>query len=150
MNQRSNFQHLLAHRGKKERIRKKKRVKKKIYFCFIDYAKTFACVDHNKLENSSRDGNTRPPDLPPEKSICRSRSNSYTGHGTTDWFPIWKRVRQGCILLLCLFNLYAEYIMQNAGLDESQAVIKIAERSINNHRHADDTILMAERKEELK
>ena len=70
------------------------------------------------VENSERDGNTRPPDLPLEKSICRSGSNR-TGHGATDWFQIGKGVRQGCILL-CLFNLYAEYIMRNAGLEEAQ------------------------------
>jgi len=79
------------------------------------------CGSQQSVENYSRDGDTRSPDLPPEKSICRSRSNSYTGHGTTDWLQIWKGVHQGCILLLCLFNLYAEYIMQNAGLDEAQA-----------------------------
>ena len=100
------------------------------------------------MENSSRDGNTRPPDLPPEKSVCRSRSNR-TGHGTTDWFQIGKGVHQGCILSPCLFNLDAEYIMQNAGLDEAQAGIKISGRNINNLRHADDTTLMAENKEEL-
>ena len=79
------------------------------------------------MENSSRDGNTRPPDLPLEKPICRLGSNR-TGHGTTDWFQIGKGVHQGCILLPCLFNLYADYIMQNAGLDESQAGIKIARK----------------------
>ena len=73
-----------------------------------------------------------------------------TGHGTTDWFQIGKGVRQGCILSPCLFNLYAEYIMRNAGLEESQAGIKIYMRNINNLRYADDTILMAESKEELK
>ena len=73
-----------------------------------------------------------------------------TGHGTTDWFQIGKRVRQGCILSLCLFNLYAEYIMRNAGLEEAQAGIKIARRNINNLRYADDTTLMAESEEELK
>ena len=101
------------------------------------------------LENPSRDGNTRPPYLPPEKSVCRSRSNR-TGHGTTEWFQIGKGVRQGCILSPCLFNLYAEYIMRNAGLDEAQAGIKIARRNINNLRYADDTTLMAESEEELK
>ena len=69
-----------------------------------------------------------------------------TGHGTTDWFQIRKEVRQGCILSPCLFNLYAEYIIQNAGLDEAQAGIKIAGRNINNLRYADDTTLMAEAK----
>ena len=73
-----------------------------------------------------------------------------TGHGTTDWFQIGKGVRQGCILLPCLFNFYAEYIMRNAGLDEAQVGIKIAGRNINNLRYADDTILMAESEEELK
>ena len=73
-----------------------------------------------------------------------------TGHGTTDWFQIGKGVRQGCILSPCLFNFYKEYIMRNAGLEEAQAGIKIAERNINNLRHADDTTLMAESEEELK
>ena len=73
-----------------------------------------------------------------------------TGHGTTDWFKIEKGVRQGCVLSSCLFNFFAEYIMQNAGLDDSQARIKIAGRNINNLRYADDTTLMAESEEELK
>ena len=100
------------------------------------------------MENSERDGNTRPPDLPLEKSVCRSGSNS--GHGTTDWFQIGQGVCQGCILSPCLFNLYAKYIMRNAGLDEAQAGIKIAGRNISNLRYADDTTLMAESEEELK
>ena len=78
------------------------------------------------MENSSRDGNTRPSDLPLEKPICRAGSTVRTGHGTTDWFQIGKGVRQGWILLPCSFNLYAEYILRNAGLDEAQAGIKIA------------------------
>ena len=119
-----------------------------MYFGFIDYAEAFNCVDRHKLENSSRDGNTRPPDLPLEKSICRSESNR-TGHGT-DWFQIRKGVCQGCILSPCLFSLYAEYIMRNAGLEEAQAGIKIARRNINNLRYADVTTLMAESEEELK
>ena len=101
------------------------------------------------MGNSERDGNTRPPDLPPEKSVFRSRSNR-TGHGTTDWFQIRKGVRQGCILSPCLFNLYAVYVKRNARLDEAQAGIKIAGRSINNLRYADDSTLMAESEEELK
>ena len=72
------------------------------------------------------------------------------GHGTTDWFQIGKGIRQGCILLPCLFNLYAEYIMRNTGLEETQAGIKIARRNINNLRYANDTTLMAESEEELK
>ena len=100
-------------------------------------------MDRNKLNNSERDGNTRPPYLPPEKSVCRSGSNR-TEHGTIDWFQIGKGVRQGCILSPSLFNLYAEHIVRNAGLDEAQAGIKIAWRNINNLRYADDTTLMAE------
>ena len=96
------------------------------------------------MENSERDGITRPPDLPLEKSICRSGITVRTGHGTTDLFQIGKGRHQGCILSPCLFNLYAEYIMRNAGLDEIQAGIKIAGRNINNLRYADDTTLMAE------
>ena len=87
--------------------------------------------------------------MPLEKPVCRSESNR-TGRGTTDWFQIGKGVRQGCILSSCLFNLYAEYIMRNAGLEEAQAGIKIACRNINNLRYADDTTLMIESKEELK
>ena len=95
--------------------------------------------------------------LIPDHLICLLR-NLYagqeaavrTGHGTTDWFQIGKGVHQGCVLSPCLFNFYAEYIMQNAGLDEAQAGIKIAKRNINNFKYADDTTLMAESKEELK
>ena len=92
------------------------------------------------MENSSRDGNTRAPDLPPKKSVCRS------GHGTTDWFQIGKGVHQGCVLSPCLFNLYAGYIMRNTGLEEAQAGLKIARRNINNLRNADDTTLMEDRR----
>ena len=123
-------------------IEKARESQKNIYFCFTDYAKASDCVDHNKLvENSERDGNTRPPYLPPEKSVCRSRSNR-TGHGT-NWFQLRKGVRQGCILSPCLFNLYAEYIMRNAG-HEAEAGIKTAGKNINNLRYKDDTTLMAE------
>ena len=102
---------------------------------------------HKKtVENSEGDGNTRPPDLPLEKLSGRTVR---TGHGT-DWFRIGKGVRQGCILSSCVFNFYAEYIMRNAGLDQAQAGIKIARRNINNLRYADDTTLMAKRKEERK
>ena len=95
------------------------------------------------MENSERDGNTRTPDLPLEKFVCRSGSDR-TGHGTTDWFQIGKGVCQGCILSPCLFNLYAEYIMRKAELEEAQAGIKIAGRNINNLRYAEDTTLMEE------
>ena len=129
-------------------MEKARAFQKNIYFCFIDYAKAFDCVDHNKLETSEGDGDTRPPDLPLEKPLCRSGSNR-TEHGTTDWFQIGKGLCQGCILSPCLFNLHAEYIMRNAGLEEAQAGIKIAGRNINNLRYADDTTLKAE-SEELK
>ena len=104
------------------------------------------CGSQQTLDNSSRDGNTRPPYLPPEKLVCRSR----TGHETIDWFQIGKGVHQGCILSPCLFNFYAEYIIRNAGLEETQAGIKIAGRNINNLRYADNTTLMAESEEEHK
>ena len=93
--------------------------------------------------------NTRLPDLPPEKFVCRSRSNR-TEHEATDWFQKGKGVRQGCILSSCSFNLYAEYIMRNTGLEETQTKIKIAERNIKNLRYADGITLMAESEEELK
>ena len=94
---------------------------------------------------------SRTPDLPPEKSVYAGQEATVrTGHGTTDWFQIGNGVCKGCILSPCLFNLYAEYIMRNAGLEETQAGIKIAKRNINNLRYADDTTLMAESEEELK
>ena len=92
------------------------------------------------MENSERDGNTRPPALPLEKSVCKSKSR----HIATDWFQTGKGVCQSCILSPCLFNLYAEYIMQNAGLDESQAGIKMVRRYINNLRCADDNTVITE------
>ena len=93
--------------------------RKNIYFCFIDYAKAFDGVDHNKLENSERDGNTRTPDLSLRNLYAGQETTVTTGHGTTDWFQVGKGVRQGCISSPCLFSLYAEYLMQNAGLDEA-------------------------------
>ena len=116
-------------------LKKARDVPKNIYFCFIDYAKTFDCVDHNKLWKILKETGI------PDHLICLLR-NLYagqqatvrTGHGTTDWFQIGKGVHQGCILSLCLFNFYAEYIMRNTGLEEAQAGIKIAGRNINNLR----------------
>ena len=102
------------------------------------------------MENSERDGNTRPPDPPLEKLYAGQEATVRTGHGTTDWFQIRKGIRQGYILSPCLFNLYAEYIMRNAGLEETQAGIKIVGRNISNLRYANDTTLMAESDEELK
>ena len=132
-------------------IEKAREFQKYIYFCFIDYAKAFDCLDHNKLWKILKEMGL------PHHLTCLLR-NLYTGHeatvrtgyGTTDWFQIGKGVSQGCILSPCLFNLNAEYIMRNPGLDEAQAGIKIAGRNINNLRYADDTTLMAEREEELK
>ena len=129
---------------------KTKRVPEKHLLCFIDYAKAFDCVDHNKLWKILQEMGI------PEHLTCLLR-NLYVGqqatvrtrHGTTDWFQIGKGVQQGCILSPCLFNFYAEYIMRDVRLDEAQAVIEIARRNINNLRYADDTTLMAE-SEELK
>ena len=130
-------------------IEKAREFQKDIYFCFIDYAKAFDCVDHNKLWKILKEMRI------PDHLTCLLR-NLYagqeatvrTGHGTTDWFQIEKGVLQGCILSPCLFNLHAEYIMRNAGLEEAQAGIKIAGRNINNLRYADTTTLMAESEEE--
>ena len=102
------------------------------------------------MENSERDGNTRPLTCLLRNLYAGQEAAVRTGHGTADWIQIGKGVRQGCILSSCLFNLYAEYIMRNAGLEEAQAGIKIARRNINNLRYADDTILIAESEEELK
>ena len=102
------------------------------------------------MENSERDENTRPPNLPLEKLYAGQEATVRTGHGITDWFQIGKGVRQGYILPPCLFNFYAEYLMRNAGLEETQAGIKVAGRNINNLRYVDDTTLMAESEEELK
>ena len=102
------------------------------------------------MGNSERDGNTRPPDLPLENLYAGQEATVRTGHGTTDWFQIGKGVCQGYILSPCLFNLYAEYIMRHAGLDEAQTGIKSSGTNINNLRYADDTTLMAKSEEELK
>ncbi|KAB0340175.1 hypothetical protein FD754_023351 [Muntiacus muntjak] len=131
-------------------IKKVREFQKNIYFCFIDYAKAFDCVDHNKLWKILKE-----MEIPDHMTHflrnlhAGQEARVRTGHGPTDWFQIGKGVYQGCILSSCLFNLYAEYIIRNAGLEEAQAGIKIAGRNINNLRYADDTTLMAER-EELK
>ena len=134
---------------KQESSRKNKN--KNIYFCFIEYAKAFDCVDHNKLWEILKGMGI------PHHLTCLLR-NLYagqeatvrTGHGTTDWFQIRKGVHQHCVLSPYLFNFYAESIMRNAGLEEAQARIKIAARNTNNLRYTDDTTLMAESEEELK
>ena len=131
-------------------MEKAREFQKNIYFCFIDYAKAFDCVVMTNWKILREMGI-------PDHLTCFLR-NLYAGqeatvrngHRTTDWFQICKEVHQDCILSSCLFNLYAEYIMRNAGLDEAQAGIKIARRNINNFRYADDTTLMAKNEEELK
>ena len=132
-------------------IKKTREFQKDFYFCFIAYAKAFDCVDHNKLWKILKEMGIQ------DHLTCLLR-NLYagqeatvrTGHGTTDWFQIGKGVHQSCILSPCLFNLYAEYIMRNAGLEEAQAGIKIAGRNINNLRYAVDITFMAESEEEIK
>ena len=130
---------------------KAREYQKNIYFCFIDYTRTFDCVDHKKLWKILQ-GMGIPDHLTCllRNLYARQEATVRTRHGTTDWFQTGKGVRQGCILSPCWFILYAEHIMRNARLDEAQAGIKIAGRNINNLRYADDTILMAESKEELK
>ena len=132
-------------------MEKAREFQKNIYFCFIDYVKIFDCVDHNKLQKILKEMGI------PDHLIWLLR-NLYadqeatvrTGHGTIDYFQIRKGIHQGCILSLCLFNLYAEYILRNPGLYEAQAGIKIARRSINNLRYSEDTTLMAESEKELR
>ena len=132
-------------------IKKAREFQKNIYFCFIDYAKAFDCMDHNKLWKILKEMGI------PDHPTCLLR-NLYsgqeatvrTGHGTTDWFQIGKVARQGCILSPSLFNLYAEYIMRNSGLEEVQAGVKITGRNINKLRYAGDTTLMAESEDVLK
>ena len=127
---------------------KSKRIPKKIYF--IDYAEAFDCMDHNKLWKILQEMGIK------DHLTCLLR-NLYagqeatvrTGHGTTDWFQIGKGVCQCCILSPYFLNLYAEYIMRNAGLEEAQAGLNVAGRNINNLKYVDDTTLMAESKEEL-
>ena len=124
---------------------------KKKNICFIDYTKAFDCVDHNKLWKILKETGISDHLTCLLRNLYAGQETTVrTGHGKTDWFEVRKGVRQGWILSPCLFNLYAEYIMRNARLDEAQAGIKIAGRNINNLRYADDTTLMAESEEELK
>ena len=132
-------------------IEKAREFQKGIYFCFINYAKSFDCVNHNKLWNILKEMGIS------DHITCLLR-NLYagqeatvrTGDGTSDRFKIGKGVSQGCILSLCLLNVYAEYIIRNALMDESQVGIKTVRRNINNLRYADDATLMAESEEEMK
>ena len=130
---------------------KARELEKNIYFCFIDYAKAFDCVDHNKLWKIVKEMGI------PDHLTCLlwslfsgQEATVRTGHGTMDWFHFGKGVRQGCILSPSLFNLRTDYIMRNAELDEAKAGKKIARRNINNLRYADDFSLMAQSEEELK
>ena len=131
-------------------MEKAREFQKNIYFCFLQYAKAFDCVNHNKLWTILKEMEI------PDHLSCLLR-NLYagqeatvrTGYGTTDWFQIGKGVRQACILSPCLFNLCTDYIMRNAGLEEPQAGIKTATRNINNLGYAGDTTIVAESEEEL-
>ena len=124
-------------------IKKAREFQKIFYFCFIDYTKAFDCVDHNKLwKILKKMGLTEHLTCLLRNLYAGQEATFRTGHGTTDWFQIGKGVCQGCVLSPCLLTLYAEYIMRNARLDETQAGIKIAGRNINKLRY--DTTLMAE------
>ena len=132
-------------------MEKARKFQKNIYFCIIDCAKTFDCMDHNKLWKILKEMGISDHLTGLLRNLYAGQEAAVrTGCGTTDWLQIGKGVRQGCILSSCLFNLYAEYIMRNAGLEEAQAGIKIGRRNINNLRYTDDTTLMAESEEELK
>ena len=124
-------------------IKKAREFWKNIYFCFINYAKAFDCVDHNKLWKILKEMGIPDHLIYLLENLYTDREATVrTGHGTTDWFQIGKGVRQGCILLPCLFNLYAEYIMRNTGLEEAQAGIKISRRNISNLRYVGDITLL--------
>ena len=132
-------------------MEKAREFQKNISFCFFDYAKAFDFVDHNKLwKILQKKGIPDHLTYFLRNLYAGQEATVRIGHGTTDWFQIGKGVCHGCILSPCLFNLYTEYIMRNAGLHEAQAGIKIAGRNINHLRYADDTTLMAESEEELK
>ena len=132
-------------------MEKAREFQKNIYFCFIDYTKAFDGADHNKLWKILKEmGISDHLTCLLKNLYAGEEATVRTRHGTMDWFQIGEGVCQGCILSPYLFNLYVEYIMRNAGLEETQARIKIAQRNINNLRYADDTTLMAESEEELK
>ena len=131
-------------------IEKAREFQKNIYFCSTDNAKAVDCVDHNKLWEILQEVGITDHLNCLLRNLCADQEATVRiRHGKTDWFQIRKGVCQGCILSPCLFNLYAEYIMRNARLDEAQAGIKTAGRNINNLRYAENTILKIESKEEL-
>ena len=130
-------------------MEKAREFQKNIYLCFTDYAKAFKCVDHNKLWKMLKEMGGHFTCLLGNLYVGQE-TTFRTRHETMNWFKIEKGIWESYILPLCLFNLYAEYIMWNPELDEAQAGIKIAGRNINNLRYADDTTLMAESEEELK
>ena len=130
---------------------KKQESSRKIIFCITDYAKAFDSLDHHKLWKILQEmGISDHLTCPLRNLYAGQEATVRTGHGTTDSFKIRKGVRHGCMLSLCLFNFYSEYIMRNAGLDKAQTGIKIARRNLSNFKYADNTTLMAESKEELK
>ena len=132
-------------------MKESKRVPEKHLFLLYWLCQSlWLCGSQYTVENSERDGNTCHLTCLLRNLYAGQEATVRTGHGTTDWFQIGKGVRQGCILSPCLFNLYAEYIMRNAGLEEAQAGIKIAGRNINNLRYSDETTVMAESEEKLK
>ena len=126
-------------------IRKARELQKNIYFYFVDYSKAFDYVDHNKLWKILKQMGMPDHLTHPLRNLYAGQEATVrTGHGTTGWFQIGKGVHQGYTLWPCLFNLYAEFIMRNAGVDEAQAGIKITDRNISNLKYADDTTLMAD------
>ena len=132
-------------------IEKAREFQKNIYFCFVDFAKAFDCVDHNKLWKILQEMQITDHLACPLRNLYAGQEATVrTGHGTSNWFKTGKGIRQGYILSPCLFNLYAEHIMRNTKLDDSQGKTVIARRNINNLRYTDDTTLMAESEEELK
>ena len=130
---------------------KKQEFQKNIYFCFIDYAKAFDCVDHNKLWKILQEMGIPDHLTYILRNLYRGQeATARIGHGTTDWFQIGKGVCQGCTLSPCSFSLYAEYMIRNVRLDETEGGVKISRRNIHNLRYTDDTTLMAESETEVK
>ena len=128
-------------------IKKAREFQKNIYFCFINYAKAFDCVDHHKLWKIIQEMGTSDHVTYLLRNLYAGQETTLrTRHETMDWFQIGKGVGQGCMLSSCLFNLYAEYIMGNARMNEAEAGNKISGRNVDKHRYADDTTIMTESK----